>query len=188
MSAARLSSDELWVLSYYRASELAGALLFGHLARRTADDQMRVFLTEHFAEEARHSWMWTETITRLGETPVHITETYQSHYAREVGLPASMTEVLLLTEVFEKRIADHFQRHARKSDTHPAVRETLQQMLIEEAGHVDWISRRLAQYAREGKVDLERRRDELRQIDQRIYRSVMAYESHLWDYLGRPAA
>jgi rubrerythrin len=183
-----LSGNERWVLSYYRASELAGALLFGHLARRSNDDEMRVFLTEHFAEEARHAWMWTDTLRRLGATPVQITETYQSHYAREAGLPGSMAEVLLLTEVFEKRIADHFARHEQRSDSHPIVRETLRQMLIEEAGHVEWVSRRLQKYADEGVIDLERRRGELRQVDERIYRQVMDCESTLWNYLGSPAA
>jgi len=132
--------------------------------------------------------MWTETIARLGENPVHITETYQSHYAREAGLPGSMADVLLLTEVFEKRISDHFQRHARKPGIHPVVRELLERMLVEEAGHVDWVSRRLERYAAAGQIDLESRRRELQQIDQRIYQTVMEFESRLWDYLGRPAA
>jgi hypothetical protein len=85
-----LPDDELWALSYYRASELAGALLFGRLARSTADDELAVFLTEHFAEEARHAWLWTDTIRRLGHVPVRIRETYQSRYARAIGIPASV--------------------------------------------------------------------------------------------------
>jgi hypothetical protein len=45
-------------------SELAGALPFGRLARGTTDSELAVFLTEHFGEEARHAWLWTDTLRR----------------------------------------------------------------------------------------------------------------------------
>src|SRR5258708_27184911 len=75
-----ITENELWLLSYYRESELAGALLMGRLARETEDDDLRVRLTEHCAEEARHAWAWTETILKVGGTPRRVSETYQSRY------------------------------------------------------------------------------------------------------------
>ena len=80
-----ISENELWLLSYYRESELAGALLMGRLARETDDDDLRVRLTEHCAEEARHAWAWTETILKVGGSPKHVSETYQSRYHAAVG-------------------------------------------------------------------------------------------------------
>ncbi|HET6761423.1 MAG TPA: hypothetical protein VFH13_04945, partial [Gemmatimonadaceae bacterium] len=60
----QITENELWLLSYYRESELAGGLLMGRLARETDDDDLRVRLTEHCAEEAGHAWAWTETILK----------------------------------------------------------------------------------------------------------------------------
>ena len=60
--AMEISENDLWILSYYRESELAGALIMGRLARETDDDDLRVHLTEHCAEEANHAWLWTKTI------------------------------------------------------------------------------------------------------------------------------
>jgi rubrerythrin len=173
--------DELWALSYYRASELAGALFFGRLARRTTDEELAILLTEHFAEEARHAWLWTDTIRRLGHRPVRITETYQSRYAREIGLPASLPQILALTKVFEERIHRHFTLHSQRPDVHPLVKQTLELMLRDEDGHLDWVGRKLGDYEAAQVASLLRN---YREVDQRIYSDVMAYEKRLWDFLG----
>jgi hypothetical protein len=179
-----LSRQELWALSYYRASELAGALLFGRLARRVTDPELVQFLTHHFAEEARHASVWTETIHRCGAVPVQITDTYQSLYGRRIGLPSSMAEVLVLTEVFEERIFDHFSRHAARPDVHPIVRETLVAMLEDEKDHVGWVADRLKRYDAEGVIRLDEARRRCREIDAAIYEEVRRSESALSEFLS----
>jgi hypothetical protein len=184
-----LPEDELWVLSYYRSSELAGALLFGRLARRTHDAELACQLTKHFAEEARHAWLWTETIRKLGCLPLRTEETYQSRYAQEIGLPASMPELLALTQVFESRIQKHFTLHARRADINPLVLATLRQLLEEEAGHLSWIAKRLSQYRQDEGIDTPALLARYRSIDEKIYSDVMRFEKRLWDYLNvGPAA
>jgi rubrerythrin len=181
---AELTQDELWVLSYYRVSELAGALLFGKLALRTSDPQLAVYLTEHAAEEARHAWLWTETIRALGHWPIPITQTYQSQYARESGIPCTMVEVLLLTEVFEERIYKHFTLHARRANVHPAVRRTLGIMLEDERGHLGWVRNKLDQYERDGMDNIRGLRRRYQEMDDRIYRATVGHEERLWEFLG----
>ncbi len=185
MTMSSLTKEELWVLSYYRASELAGALLFGRLARRTKDDEMRVHLTEHFAEEARHAWQWTKTIHELGHFPLMITETYQSAYAKEIGLPTSMPEILLLTKIFEERIFGHFTKHLANTTAHPIVKVTLARMLKEEEGHLGWIDKKLIDYDKVGMIELAKKTDEYRTIDEHIYAEVMQYEKNLWDFFEK---
>lgn len=181
-----LTAEELWVLSYYRASELAGALLFGRLARRLTDPELVRFLTGHFAEEARHAALWTETIHRCGEAPVQIANTYQSLYGSRIGLPSSMAEVLLLTEVFEERIYQHFSLHAARPGVHPIVRETLVSMLADEESHIGWVSDRLQRYEAEGAIRLDAARQRCREIDAAIYDEVQRNERVLQEFLGRP--
>jgi rubrerythrin len=179
-----ISQDELWVLSYYRASELAGALLFGKLAFRTSDPQLAVVLTEHAAEEARHAWLWTDTIRKLGHWPVMITQTYQSQYAREAGIPSNMMEILLLTEVFEQRIYRHFTLHASRPQLHPVIRHTFEIMLEDERGHLDWVRRRLDHYEREGVQGIRELRRRYQEMDNRLYDAIVEHEQRLWDFLG----
>ena len=171
------------MLSYYRASELAGALFFGRLARRTSDPTMRIFLTEHFSEEARHAWLWTDTIVKLGCVPIQILETYQSQYAIEAGLPTSMPEILVITKIFEERIYSQFTNHAKKSDAHPEVKKTIKKMLDDEDGHLTWIESQLNIYKSQG-INIDELIAKYRALDQAIYDVVSRYEGKLWDFLG----
>ena len=143
----QISENDLWILSYYRESELAGALVMGKLARETDDDELRVNLTQHCAEEAHHAWLWTETILKVGGTPKRVAETYQTRYYAEIGMPASLLEILTLTQVFERRVIRHFRAHLKWPKVHPAVAETLHRMIEDEVGHISWVKDRLDRYA-----------------------------------------
>jgi hypothetical protein len=170
----QLSDEELWVLSYYRASELAGSLLMGRLARRTRDDELRSRLTWHFAEEARHAWRWTEVIRLLGADPVPVTETYQSNYLARVGIPTDELDLLALTYVFERRVAQHFALHRSMPGVHPLVRDILASMCSEEGPHLRWIRERLDDEAARGdrdRVDAAIHRYEA--IDRDVYRAEL---------------
>ena len=59
---------ELWVLNFFRNSELHGALLMGRLARTLTNTRLLVHVTRHAATEARHAAMLSETIEQLGGT------------------------------------------------------------------------------------------------------------------------
>src|SRR5215216_4770327 len=180
----QISENDLWILSYYRESELAGALVIGRLARETDDDELRVNLTEHCAEEAQHAWLWTETILAVGGTPRRVSETYQSRYYAAVGTPASMLDVLALTQVFEKRVIRHFRAHLRWPNVHPAVAATLRRMIDDEVGHISWVKDRLDRYASqlgEGVVTETMRR--YGEIDRRVYDELLEYRDRVGDLL-----
>lgn len=176
----RISDEELWELSYYRASELAGSLLMGRLAKRVRDDELRSRLTWHFAEEARHAWRWTEVIRALGADPLPVTETYQSNYLSRAGIPRDELEILALTYVFERRVAQHFALHRQLPGLNPLVRDTLATMCGEEGPHLRWIRERLdAGHARRERVEEVVRRYEA--LDREIYRAeIEKFVSRGW--------
>lgn len=183
-----IDENELWILSYYRESELAGALVMGRLARETDDDELRVRLTEHCAEEAHHAWLWTRTILEVGGTPLRVSETYQSRYFAEVGPPRSVLEVLALTQVFERRVMRHFRDHLRRTGIHPAVATTLRRMLADEVDHVGWVKERLDRYAREngdGVVVETMRR--LTEIDRNVYAELLEHRERFSERVGPPS-
>ena len=53
---------ERWLLSFYRSSEISGALFFGRLANVIRDPRVQLDLTRHFADESQHArWFsWDE--------------------------------------------------------------------------------------------------------------------------------
>jgi acyl carrier protein len=171
-----ISENELWLLSYYRESELAGALLMGRLARETDDDDLRVRLTEHCAEEARHAWAWTECILKVGGTPKHVSETYQSRYHAAVGNPSNLLEVLALTQIFERRVVRHFRAHLSWPGTHPEVARTLKQLIDEEAGHIRWVKDRLDAYAAvNGQHVVDDMLARFKRVDEEVYDALKPY-------------
>jgi acyl carrier protein len=171
-----ITENELWLLSYYRESELAGALLMGRLARETDDDDLRVRLTEHCAEEARHAWAWTEAILKVGGTPRRVSETYQSRYHAAVGNPSTLLEVLALTQIFERRVVRHFKAHLSWPGTHPEVARTLQLLIDEEVGHIRWVKDRLDAYAAVyGESVVKEMLDRFQRIDEQVYGELKQY-------------
>jgi acyl carrier protein len=171
-----ISENDLWILSYYRESELAGGLVMGRLARETDDDDLRVHLTEHCAEETNHAWLWTQTILKVGGTPKRVAETYQTRYYAEIGMPTSLLEILTLTQVFERRVIRHFRAHLKWPNTHPAVAETLRRMIEDEVGHLSWVKDRLDRYAAEkGEAVVTETMRRFTEVDERVYDAAMRY-------------
>ena len=169
----QVSEKELRWLSFYRASELHGGLVLGHLALRVRDADLMLNLTRHSAEEVVHSQLWAETIRAVGGSPRPVRHTYQRLYAREIGPTSSLLRVLALTQVFEQRVVRHFMSHLRLPGTHPEVKKTLQRMVDEEASHLSWVKIWLDERASEGR-DVAALMDELRAVDERVYEELRA--------------
>jgi acyl carrier protein len=185
-STLEISENELWLLSYYRESELAGGLLMGRLAQETDDDDLRVRLTEHCAEEAGHAWAWTQCILRVGGAPKKVSETYQSRYHAAVGNPTTLLEVLVLTQVFERRVVRHFRAHLSWPGTHPEIKRTLQELIEEETGHIRWVKDRLDAYAAaNGQAVVDEMMERYKRVDEEVYNGLKQY-AHCFDQVVGP--
>ncbi|MGH9385388.1 MAG: ferritin-like domain-containing protein [Vicinamibacterales bacterium] len=135
---------ELWVLNFYRNSELHGALLMGRLARTLTDTVLLARVTRHCATEARHAAMLSETIAELGGSiDPHLT-TVQEHYSAKGGVPPSIVDLLVLSEILEHRVLTTYRAHLTRADVAPPVRECLTEILHEmeeedDGEHAGWI-------------------------------------------------
>jgi hypothetical protein len=134
-----LDENELWIMSYYRASEIAGAEFFARLARSVRAGPIQRDLTKHFADEAAHAWYWTACIEAHGKEPVKVRDAYQSQYLAAAGMPVNLMEVLAITQVFERRAIRQYTLHRQKHDLSDATRETLDRIMIDEKWHLRWI-------------------------------------------------
>ena len=134
---------ERWLLSYYRASEIDGALFFGRLARVIRDPAVQYDLTRHFADESQHSRWWTDCMDELRIRPMKVVSSYQDAYIEAGGAPANVMEVLAVTLAFEKRVAGSYAAHARVSTIAAPIRATLQKIMKDEGWHIHWVSKAL---------------------------------------------
>src|SRR5688500_12135152 len=121
MTELQLSERELWTLNFYRNSELHGALLMGRLARSLDDTSLLAHATRHCATEARHAALLSEAIVSLGgRIDPHI-ETVQERYSAKGGIPKTLVDLLVLSEVLEKRVLMTYRAHVAESGLDPVL-------------------------------------------------------------------
>ena len=173
-------NSEVSLLNFYRASELHGGLILGQMVRRTRDPRLILSLTRHSAEEVMHAQLWTETIIAIGGRPAPVHDTYQTRYAKTVGMPLTMLEVLALTQIFERRVYRHFILHLRVPGIHPVVAVTLRRMIEEERGHLSWVKAWLDEQSRERGTEVREVMRRYALADQRIYDSLAGEYGLRW--------
>ena len=140
----QLTENELWLLSFYRSSEIAGALFFGRLARLLRPSAIQMDMTQHFADEAQHAALWTRCIGDLGSEPLRMRESYQDAYLEAAGLPVNVMEILSITHAFERRVARQYGQHAKTvAAVHPSVAATLERIIHDERWHLSWVRKAL---------------------------------------------
>ncbi|RMI29441.1 ferritin-like domain-containing protein [Nocardia stercoris] len=137
-----ITENDLWLLSFYRSSEINGALFFGRIAR-TIRGPLQIDVTHHFSDEANHANWWTQCIDGLDHLPIKLGRSYQDRYLDAIGVPANLMEVMAITQVFEKRVIAQYRQHLRMPATHPAVRETIEKIMIDERWHVAYVNQAL---------------------------------------------
>ena len=170
-----LHQDDLWLLSFYRTSEISGALFFGRLARSMRPGPIQRDMTKHFSDESLHAWYWTECIERLGAQPLRLNESYQDQYLATAGMPVNVMEVLAITQVFERRVINQYARHERIPDVQPEVRETLARIMVDEKWHLQWIRDALRSMEPEyGKETIETTLKRFTEADEHVYQQTMS--------------
>jgi len=170
----------IWLLSYYRAAELRGADLLQRLLRKTNDSELQIKLTRHLADEARHAWLWTELICKLGGEPAAIHNGYQQRLRRQVGLPSSVLDLLILTHVVEERVQQRYREHAARLGEDPRTIAVLRTVVTDEEWHLAWVRDWLAeQEKKEGRTRITAVLDHYRALEANAYAELMTEEERL---------
>jgi len=183
-----VAENELWLLSYYRSSEINGALFFGRVAR-TVRGPLQVDVTHHFSDEANHATYWTQCIADLGHTAIKQNRSYQDQYLEAVGAPASLMEVMAITQVFEKRVIGQYHHHLRVPGTHPGVRQTIERIMCDERWHVKYVREALGAMAgRYGAELIEETLARYTAADEEVYAKTLAEYGERVAFLADTAA
>jgi hypothetical protein len=159
-----VTERELWLLNFYRNSELQGALLMGRLARSARATALLVPMTKHCATEARHAALLTEAIAAVGGELDPGVPPVQEHYSSAGGIPKALVDLLVLSEILEHRVLETYRAHLDRRDVHPEVRRTLAGILEEmehehggEDEHAGWIEEALKELPAETVEAAERK-------------------------------
>lgn len=169
-----LSENERWLLSFYRTSEISGALFFGRLAKTLRAGPIQRDLTRHFSEESQHAWYWTDCIERLGAHPLRLDESYQDQYIAAAGIPSNIMEILAITHVFEKRVISQYSAHRMRAGLRPEIEETLARIMEDEKWHLVWTRDALKGFETEyGAERVQGTLDRFEAADRAVYASTL---------------
>lgn len=169
-----IDEDDLWILSFYRTSEISGALFFGRLAKTLKPGPIQRDMTKHFSDESLHAWYWTECIEKLGSHPLKLDQSYQDQYIAAAGLPANIMEVLAITQVFEKRVIGQYSLHSAVPRLDPEIKATLRRIMEDEKWHIEWIRDALKAMEPEyGRDRIEATIRRFTEADREVYEKTM---------------
>lgn len=165
-----------WKLNWWRQSELEGALLLGRMVALADSAALCSRLTQHCAEEAEHSRIWSMALAELELPHVQIKRSYQSFYLHHTGLPGSLLEVLAFTQVFERRVHRRFREEIRNPNTPQPALNAYSQMIEDEKGHLAWVANWLSEQSDAG-PQLER----FEAVDRRVVSELLPSQNRLWE-------
>lgn len=172
---ADVTENELWLLSFYRNSEIGGALFFGRLARILKAGAIQHDMTKHFSDESRHAWYWTQCIEELGAHPLQLEQTYQDQYFSAAGTPSNVMEILAITHVFEKRVVRQYTQHLLMPNLRPEIHRTLKAIMEDEKWHIQWVGDALESLKpKYGAMDVDSTLERYRLADLEAYGAILS--------------
>ena len=173
-----------WLLSYYRSSEISGALFFGQLARGLKPSAIQCDMTRHFADEAQHARYWTQCLEQLGVEPLKLDKAYQDQYIAATGMPGNLMEILALTLVFENRVVTQYNLHSSGDELPAVVHDTLKTIMTDEQWHLEWIRGALLEMEDEyGRDHIQQTLKRYTEADREVYANTIQEHRQRIDHL-----
>ncbi len=166
-----MTKTEITIVSRYAAAELSGALFLGKFARLTQDPYLRVQLTQHCSEEARHSWMWVKFLSdrQLPLEQIHERDEY-FEYLHSLKDEISM---LAAVHVYEMRIPFHFSLHMQVSTVDPELKTLIEKIVADEKFHLAWIHNYLEKLQSEGNKEVSEAVKKAGELEDIVYRNYL---------------
>lgn len=175
MKETQLNDNDRWIMSFYRSSEISGALFFGRIAACVPAGPLQRDLTRHFSDESRHSWYWTKALEDLDFRPIRMKNAYQDGYLEAAGVPVNMMEILALTNVFEHRVIGQYARHLKVPGLHPVIKATIDKIVADEKWHIQWIRAALDEMGKTyGDEKVKEKIQFYRKADEEVYGKALA--------------
>ncbi len=179
-----LCEQDRWMMSFYRYSEINGALFFGKIAAMLPAGPLQADLNKHFADESMHSWYWTKAMDDLNYKSIRIKNAYQDAYLEAGGLPVNMMEILALTNVFEKRVLKQYAHHLKLPNLNPVIKNTIDRIVEDEKWHIRWITQALNEMKKKyGEEKINQKILHYKKADDEIYKDFVTENQQRLDYV-----
>lgn len=163
-----ISKFEIFIINRYAASELAGSILLGKMARKLTNHSLVVNLTRHCMEEARHAFIWYELIKKINIPIMEMRDSQGKDYFSHVNETGDIVEFLAFTHIFEQRVPFHFSIHAKwTKNLH--VKEVLEMLIPEEKPHLAWIKVYLEKEIEKGNIKVKEALERFAKLEQDLY-------------------
>ncbi len=180
----KIDENLQWILSYYRSSEISGALFFGQLARSLKPSAIQCDMTRQFADEAQHARYWTNCLEELKAEPLKLGMCYQDQYIAAAGMPANLMEILAITQVFENRVITQYNLHAASENLAPEVQATLKVIMADEQWHLEWIRNALIDMETDyGRDNIRQTLKRFTEADREVYQKTILEHHERIDHL-----
>lgn len=142
------TADPVWLLNQYRVAELRGAGAIMRMGRLADDLTLSTDLCRHLRDESVHAWLWTKAIREMGGQLVEMDEPYQTRLSLYFEIPRTLTDLLALTWVSERRGVQQYEEHLDLAEASPLIKRTLRGILKDEHWHVSYINDELQRRVR----------------------------------------
>ena len=169
------TADPVWLLNQYRVAELRGAGAIMRMGRLADDLTLSTDLSRHLRDESVHAWLWTRAIREMGGQLVEMDEPYQTRLSLHFKIPRTLTDLLALTWVSERRGVEQYAEHLDLAETSPLIKRTLRGILKDEHWHVSYIN-----------DELQRRVRADASVQQAIDKALEADQKAMNDLRGMP--
>ncbi len=163
-----ISEFEIFIINRYAASELAGSILLGKMARKVTNHSLIVNLTRHCMEEARHAFVWYDIIKKLKIPIIEIHDVKGENYFFHVNETKDIFEFLAFTHIFEQRVPFHFSIHAKWTKS-PHIKEVLEKLIPEEEPHLAWIKAYLEKEIERGNTKVKDVLERFAKLEKDLY-------------------
>ncbi|MEM3074536.1 MAG: hypothetical protein QW727_01170 [Candidatus Pacearchaeota archaeon] len=130
--------DEI-LLNAYAPNELLASLHLGELIRKNNDLNLRVKLSKHCYEEARHASIWYNLISKLNMPLLDTTNSKKKKsYWQYINNKEDLIEFLSALHIYELRVPFHFSIHSKFTKSQE-IKNVLIDLIKEEGPHLSWI-------------------------------------------------
>jgi rubrerythrin len=166
----------IFQLKLYRYGDSFGHITLGKFIKRLGDPELIRKVERHLADEERHTAMFDQLLSEMGATPefteaeagLKWIQTYIAQldllHSRELGISDEQSDsdsTLDIPVIIRYLVFVHGQEvqgtawfrahlHALDSSPHPRVRAVLEDILVDEQRHVDYLTEELHRLGQEG--------------------------------------
>ena len=180
----QINSNERWLVNFYQLLETSGAEFFALLSQSTCVARVQIELTNYFSDKSNHAWLWMQIQADLGYEMASADVSYLNAYLDAAELPSNSLDALAMAYIFQKRAAKMYATHLRLEHISPAVKNTINDILVDDLSHLRRIANGLKRMAAVlGKNTIQTTLTRYNSLDERVFATFLREYDEQLDFI-----